>query len=493
MRRSDRFGAAIQAFFMAVLLLPAGVAADAAEDQLIVFVQPGSSRVDESFRGSMLPEIRRMAQGMNVDVSVVDADRRAPEEVAITPLMVFQNHRGRSIYQGRYTNLDRIRNFIRTSRYVPQESAALVLEDILVWQNGRARIWAPVKIARVTGTPPSGYDHDAFTRAAREAMSAGFTRFGREASVALGRADRGFYMDLYPWRADDGTLFLSLALYSQFHCKTPVFELKKQPLTGPWEDRKRLFQEAAQILEAAVLRQIADERSGDGFDPVGQAVRTAAWEDVGFPLPEAPEKKSAAQAAGPLPQQWRLAAPGPEAPPVIQFHFKAPLDHYRGEVNGYEGAFQLRDDRRLDGAEGWVTADPRSVTMGDGSLDSVLMGTIFLDAAHHPEASFTVTEMKGDGAPISYGRMSLAEVKGTFTLKGRKLPIHMTMAVEPVLDVHQQPMLLMQGMFDIDLGRFDIEGADGPAPANRTLIFDLFLPFRASAKSDWSGAGDGSG
>jgi len=107
------------------------------------------------------------------------------------------------------------------------------------------------------------------------------------------------------------------------------------------------------------------------------------------------------RAPGQLPQQWRLAAPGPEAPPVIQFHFKAPLDHYRGEATGYQGALRLRGDRRLDGAEGWVTADPRSVTMGDGSLDTVLMGTIFLDAAQYAEASFVVTEMKGDGAPIS--------------------------------------------------------------------------------------------
>jgi len=78
--------------------------------------------------------------------------------------------------------------------------------------------------------------------------------------------------------------------------------------------------------------------------------------------------------------------------------------------------------------------------------------------------------------------MSLAEVKGTFTPKGRNLPIHMAMEVEPVLDAHQQPMLRMQGMFEIDLDRFGIEGADGPAPANQTLVFDLFLPFRPAAE-----------
>ena len=33
--------------------------------------------------------------------------------------MVYQNHRGRSVYQGRTTTPERIRNFIRTSRFVP--------------------------------------------------------------------------------------------------------------------------------------------------------------------------------------------------------------------------------------------------------------------------------------------------------------------------------------------------------------------------------------
>jgi polyisoprenoid-binding protein YceI len=117
------------------------------------------------------------------------------------------------------------------------------------------------------------------------------------------------------------------------------------------------------------------------------------------------------------------------------------------------------------------------------------MGTIFLDVERHPEAAFAITEIEGDGKPLSYGRMSLASVEGTFRLKGQTVPLHMTLEMEPVLDGDQQPMLLARGMFDIDLVRFGIEGADGPAPANRTLVFDLFLPFRASAAADGEGPG----
>lgn len=448
-------------------------------DQLVIFVQQGGSAVDTAFRKKTLPEILRLAEAMSVRVSVVDADRGVPQEIGITPLIVFQNYRGRSIYQGRYTTLERIRNFIRTSRFVPQMEAELVRTDIPVWRNGRAKIWAPVKIARIVGTPPAGYDHEAFVREARGAMEDGFSRFKTEGKISLGRTDRGFYMDLYPWRADDGTIFLSLAVYSQFHCKEPVFVMKKDPLTGVWKDRKRLFREAARILENAVADQVIETKSGDGFDPVKSSVAAVSWEAVGFPLPNAPKKPMESPAAsGRIPREWRLVQPAPEDPPVIQFHFKAPLDHYRGEVTQYQGRFDLAEGRKLDGATGRITVDPRSVTMGDGSLNSVLMGTIFLDVQRYPEAGFTIKDVRSDGKPLAYGRMSLASVDGTFSLKGKETPLSVTMEIEPVLGADSQPRLLARGMFQVDLGVFGIEGADGPAPANQTLVFDLFLPFR---------------
>lgn len=480
-----RFGDSVRRLFRLTALafgaiLAAAAAASAAE-QLIIFVQPGASRVDAAFQERSLPEIRKLAEAMQVQVHRVDASRGAPPEVAITPLIVFQNHRGRSVYQGRYTTLERIRNFLRTSRFVPQAARDQVREETLVWQSGRARIWAPVKISRVTGAAPPGpgaYDHDAFVREARKAMESGLTRFKTADRVSLSRADRGFYMDLYPWLSDDGTLFISLALYSQFHCKSPVFEKKTDPLVGPWEERSRLFREAARILEAAVAAQTADPASGDGFDPVAASVPAPTWEQIGFPLPEAPKAAGAQPAAdGPIPRKWRLAEPGPDDPPVIQFHFAAPLDHYRGEAARFQGALDLAEDLRLEGASGWVTADPASVTMGDGSLDSVLMGSLFLDVRNHPEAAFRITAVQGDGRPLAYGRMSVASVAGLFRLKGKEIPLNLAMEMEPVLGMDHQPRLLARGMFQIDLAVFGIEGADGPAPANRSLVIDLFLPF----------------
>ena len=232
---------------------------------MLVFVQPGASSVDKTFQDERLADIHRLADQMGVSVEIVDATKGAPQEIALTPLLVYQNHRGRSVYQGRTNTLKRIQNFIRTSRFVPQGKALNRREQIPVWQNGRTRTWAPLKVAAVTGTPPENYDHDIFVREAINHLNQGFDKFRMPQAVDLDRADRGFYMDFYPWLSKDGTLFLTLAVFSQFYCHAPVFQEK---IIGPWKDRQKLFRKAGALAEQTVARIISNPQSGDSFDPI---------------------------------------------------------------------------------------------------------------------------------------------------------------------------------------------------------------------------------
>jgi len=464
-----------------MFLMTAGpVLAAVSDEQLIVFVQSGKSPVDRQFQSTHLPEVRRLAEQMDVAVAVVEAGAGAPGEVAITPLLVYQNFRGRSIYQGRTTTLSRVRNFIRTSRFVPQGEESLQRKQIPVWEKGRTRTWAPIKISRVTGTPPKGYDHEAFLKEAHNSLAKGFKKFRYQESIALGRADRGFYMDFYPWRADDGTLFLSLALYSQFHCKEPVFELKKQPIIGPWKDRKKMLRKAAAIMEREVEKRIQDPEGGDGFDPVARSTQEETWEVLGFPLPPAPEASRTAVAAlsGEIPTSWTLDQPGPDDPPMIQLRFPAPLDQYTGEVTRGTGKLALTENRRVDGMTGYVEIDPKSVTMGEPTLDEALQGSMFLYSRKFKTAAFHIEKVQGDADPIGWGRLTPAGMTGVFKLKGTDKPMSLPVEIEPIVGSDGQPRLLVRGAFQINLTEFDIEGADGPAPARNTLIFDVNLMFR---------------
>ena len=421
---------------------------------------------------------------MGVALHVVDARQGAPSEIALTPLIVFQNHRGRSIYQGRTNTPDRIRNFIRTSRFVPQGAEPNRRLEIPVWPMGRQRIWAPLKVSSVSGTPPENYDDQTFRAEALEAISRGFTKFNMRSAVALGRADRGFYMDFYPWRGKDGTLFLSLALYSQFHCKEPIFERKKPPLIGPWKERTRLFAEAAALMEAAVTEQIRRPETGDAFDPLDGTTLDTGWEQVGFPLPPAPPRQTlAASADAHLVRDWILSTPEPQDPPLIQFRFQAPLDNYAGEVKAAQGHLALPAGLELENTAGAIEIDTRSaITMGDPILDEAIQGVALLNARQFPRAAFDIESISSDGRPIAYGQLSPAAVRGTFMLKGKSMSLAAPAEFEPVIGADGRPRLIVRTAFGIDLRDFDIEGADGPEPARYTLLFDVNLQFAPKPK-----------
>jgi polyisoprenoid-binding protein YceI len=475
-RRRLKWGSGLLLALLALVMgVSSGTGAAGEAQQLIVFVQPGASEVDTGFREQMLPEIKKLASSVGVAVHVLDARKGAPPEVTITPLMVYQNYRGRSVYQGRTNTLGRLRNFIRTSRFVPQGNKALQRNDIPIWRLGRTRIWSPLKVSGVTGAPPSDYDQAEFVSEAIRSITRGFSKYRMDATAELGRSDRGFYMDFYPWRSQDGSIYLSLALFSQFHCKEPVYHTGKQPLVGPWEQRDRLFREAAAVLEAAVSRCIQDPQGGDGFDPIPSDAPEIDWNALGFPLPaKLSEKTEQAAPDVALTSLWFLEKPGLGDPPMIQFHFPAPLDNYAGEVKDGTGELQLPEDLQLAGSQGFIEIDTRSaVTMGDPALDEAIRGSMILYVKKYPTARFEIESISSDGQPIDYGRLTPAQVRGILTLKGKSMPLAAIMEAEPVIADDGLPRLLLRGAFTINLMDFDIEGADGPAPARHTLMFDV--------------------
>ena len=465
-------GLLMAAIFCAVIFLPQNIWPAPEAEQLIVFVQADISPVAKSFRQRHLPQIRKLAQTLGVNLHVVDARKGSPAPVGITPLIIYQNHRGRSIYQGRTTTPERIRNFIRTSRFVPQGKEPNRRENIPVWQEGRARVWAPLKVAAVTGTAPEDYNNDIFVATALENIKKGFKKFRIQKTADLGRTDRGFYMDFNPWLSKDGTLYLSLVLFSQFDCKTPVFQKK---MSGPWQDYPNLFKQAAAVMEDTVARIIQDPESGDSFDPVEKDTPQTSWESIGLSLPPAPKEKTATlNVSAKIPLNWILAESGPDDPPMIQFRFPAPLDNYAGEVYSAKGEFSLSKNLKLDSAKGHIEIDTRTaITMGDPVLDEAIRGSMLLYTKNFPAAGFVVENITGDGSPLSYGRLSPAAVTGIFTLKGKKIPLTSSAEFEPVIGEDGKPRLLIRGAFKIDLRFFNIEGADGPAPARHILLLDL--------------------
>lgn len=459
---------------------PTKTASVAAAEQMIVFVQPEASALAKRFSADFLPRLEKLAESSGVAFKVVDVSQApgVPDVVGITPMIAYQNHLGRSIYQGRYSTLDRVRNFVRTSRFMPQGSTPLVRDDLPVWNLGRAKVATPIKVTPLAGAVPDGFDQEAFVQQMHEAISAADERFIWQDRVELGRSDRMFYTDFYPYRSGDGKLYLGLSLFSQFHCHEPVFTLLDGSLHGDWDNREEVFVEGYRRLSSVITRLLNESTLGDGFDVVQGETPSVSWDAIGLPLPPKPQDASAqAMADVQLPQEWVIEEASQDIRPGVQFKFPAPLDAYAGEATSVSGTLTLGEGLSIEGISGRVVVDAASVTMGETDLDQAIHATM-LDVVAYPESCFEIQEVQTDFAQPAFGTVAAAVLRGQFTMKGQTIPLAVPVSIEAFLGNDGVPRLSLDGHWEVRLlDPFGIEGPPGDAPANDTLIFTCHLVF----------------
>lgn len=481
-------------------------------EQLIVFLgktsgSPGSrgpeSKDEESrdqegqLSNDELKQLRSLSRTEGLQFEVRRIADGAPSEVKITPLIVFQNHRGRSIYQGRYNHLDRVLNFVRTSRWFPQEGKPLERESVLLRHDGRTTTAVKTKVTPIQGQVSSTTGSDSDTEEKRRheveefqlevglALANSLRTFRPASRVQLSAGDRTFYFDFYPYRSG-GQLFVSTAIFSQFDCHEPIYTRFDNPVSGPWEERAAVFQSAAQQLEETLDSLLTDSTSGDDFAAVPSDTPARSWKELRLPLPPAPAEARGPSVASntPLVGQWKLAPRGKGDPPQLQFQFPSPLDSYSGELRDITGELRFSpieggttpEARSL---EGRIVVQVDSVTMGDESLDDSLLGSDTLDAKRFPTSSFVVERAETDPGPLRFGELRTVVLSGVFTMKGTKIPLTTQLSLEPIATDQGEARLRAVGTFQIRLLHpFGIEGPDGPGPANDTLVFRYDLRFK---------------
>jgi len=156
---------------IATALLAAALAASPASGKIVVFTQDGSL-ADRDFESTTLPRLRALAEERGLALEVRHAASGVPAEVHVTPLLVYQDAAGRSIFRGRYSDLDRFAQFLRTVRSAPLEGEPVHHENTPVWRRGRSVVIAPIKITSLSGVLPARYDEHAFMDRARKARNA---------------------------------------------------------------------------------------------------------------------------------------------------------------------------------------------------------------------------------------------------------------------------------------------------------------------------------
>ena len=464
-----------------LLLLAAPVRAG--NDELIVFVAPDDqSAVASEVRTTLIPTLEILGNELDLTVRVVDVTANgAPSEITITPLVVLQTSRGRSIYSGRYSSTDRIRNFITTARIIPQNNAPTVRESLPVWTIGETTIATPIKITTLNGTVPSGFDEEAFRASMSEAIASGMQRFALTDRVAMDRSDRAFYIDFHPYRDANGTLFVSFETYSQFNCHDPIFSRISEPVRGDWDNRDAVFAEASSILEAAILERINSAQHGDGYDVVVRAAGSnpPAWDELDLPLPDALASDDATITLDPsvltTTTEWSIDEAASARAPQVIFRFPAPLDNYSGQVPDLAGALSFTPaSLNDDNASGRIVAHTPTITMGEPMLDETIRGSMILNIKKHTESFFTLEGMApaSSETAVSFGTQTPVFLKGQFTMRGITIPLDVLATLEPVVNGDGKLRMILSAEWSIRLIEpCGIEGPDGPAPENDTVLY----------------------
>jgi len=461
---------------------PAATQPQAATEQLVVFVsqEPGSSAssetaVSSTFVGDVLPDVRKLMDEMGVELVVIDVARQgAPQGVALTPQMVYQNHRGRFPYLGRFTTLDRLKNHVRTARFggAPTDIKSPYRGEPQI-KRGRAVIGMPIKVTDLAGSQPDGFDHDELIDSIDESLVLGLA--GRGLVITKKnqrvRSDRLFYADFYPYRSEDGKLYVSTALFSQFHCHEPVFT-SDSPVAGSYDNAPAVFAKAADLLRAEIARQLNNPENGDGFNPIASDTPTPTWRELGLPLPPEPERGGADVADVELVRGWTVDASALERGPMVQFRFPEPIVGYAGEAKTLKGSLTLGEGLSLPDATGEFVVPIESLTMGDADLDHYIRNGIF-NSGKRPESRFELKGIETGIQTLTFGSVIPAVLKGEFTMKGVTVPLSVPASVEAYVGEDGKPRVSIRGTWGLRLDDpFGIsDQPPGPEAAARQLKF----------------------
>lgn len=439
-----------------------------ANEQLIVVFD---EQKDLQFKDQTLPKLIEFASEKNIELNIRKVEDGLPENITTSPVILYQNALGRALYAGRYTAFSTIKNFIRTSKLMPQKKVELCKENILTSTLGRSTILAPFKLTPLEGAVPKEWDQSAFEQSAKQAIAKGMKRFSIQNRACIEKSDRQFYMDVYPYRTKDGVLYLSLALFSQFNCITPIYTTESAPLYGSLEMMDALFESVGKRFEEELFRQIELSKIGDAFNPVPAETPMQTWEELGFPLPERSGStmdlsKTANQE---IPETWTFYQALEPDLPVLQFHFMEPLDRYAGEVKNVKGTLQFNTNKQLE--RGGFEVETQSLTMGSVDFDAKILKK-YIKAYKYPDSSFEFDALKNVAA-LEWGTPTQVRVSGKFRLMKYTKPLVIEAQLTPILDENGKALLEVRASFELNItDNFNITGPDGPDPARKMMVFN---------------------
>lgn len=440
---------------------------DSEEDQLILFVSK-QNKIDQTYLDAFTAFAKK--NETHPKIQFVE-DSGAPPDITVTPSVVYQNAKGHSIYYGRYRSFSRMKTFLRKSRLMHSTNNINPQQEVLVWEDQRATITAPLKVTKLTGTGASTVESTTFQQTAKTCFDTGMKQFELLPTFDQPKSNRAFYVDIHPHLGEDKTLSLKAEVYSQFNCIRSVYHSMRDPLvSGKWKNRKKLLETAASLLEAEIIKVINNSTEGDDFIPIPSSTKTGTLQ---LDLVQSVVKRNNTPKSDVVPQHWKVKQVANSRVPVGAFSFMSPLDGYAGEIEQLNGKLSLNDQKGLYGATGAFTVAIQHITMGEVAFDHEVRHKM-LKMDQFPEATFTFKKVSNVSNQLSLYREEECTVQGTFNMKGTHIPITVPATIELRLDKEGQYLLHTVAVFSLNLfDDFKVKGPDGPSPARDVLEFVL--------------------
>jgi len=422
-----------------------------AQESIYVFTQ----KKDVQFVKETLPQLKAYAAEKGIDLLHQDILMRVPMEITATPAIIYQNPKGRAIYAGRYTVFSSIENFIRNNRNSPKASMQICKKNEWYKQVERFNMIASTKI-----TTPKGPEAKGKTLNQADLIDLSAFKYTKS-DICINKTDRNFYLDFHPY-FDNGKLYLTYELFSQFDCIKPIYSKMNEPIIIENSNLRKAFAQASAELAKQIELQLSQSKIGEALTPIAANTADKMWPSIVADTSQVSKTLNIVSNYD-ISGNWKFASAIDEDTPIIQFNFKAPLDRYIGEVKALSGQFEVDNARRI--VSGKFIAQAQSLTMGVPDFDQKIHKK-YIKAFKYPEASF---EFDTTTKPV----ITLGEtqsIPGTFTLMSKSIPI----TVQTTFDAINDNQLQVNCKFEVNImDPFKVKGPDGPAEASEVVEFNM--------------------
>ena len=420
-------------------------------------------------------------QAENIACQIINiAQTAVPTSIAYTPSIVYRNHLGFKLYKGRHTTHQRILNFIRTTRRLAVSPIDYEEKNVFVWNKGRGKLILKLKTTELKGPKADNFNAKKWHNQVLKGLKKGFSQASYQKIQAISDQDELIYCNFYPYRDDQGRIYVSTEIYSHYDCKKPIYTQFKQPANA--DNVCCAFDSAAAQLFEKIKYSLRYSKKGDALSFVSNTNPEASWEVLPLQQLSVPTKEEAVvYPSTELSKNWTLEGPSMAGVPLLSFNFPAPLRQYGGELKECEGNIQLGEIQQLKGMKGQFKVQVGSVDMGEASLTSAVKSSM-LYADKYPTATLVFESVEKLDAALQLGKISNCAIQAKLTIMDKSHSVKAMSSFEPLLDDEGRPFLQVSTAFEIDdlTGMYDIIGPDGPETSNNRLLFQANFKMRAS-------------